>query len=53
MTNTERRELTAAELDLVAGGYTLENTMISGYSFMAPRNEIVVTKPTDCSSTPL
>jgi hypothetical protein len=38
MTDTERRELTAAELDLVGGGHTLQNTMISGYSFMAPRN---------------
>ena len=36
MTDTQRRELTAAELDLVGGG--LENAMISGYSFMAPRN---------------
>ena len=26
--NNERRELTAAELDLVAGGYTLENALI-------------------------
>ena len=32
MTDTERRELTAAELDLVTGGYTLTNTMISGYA---------------------
>ena len=30
--NNERRELTAAELDLVAGGSELENTMISGWS---------------------
>jgi hypothetical protein len=28
---SERRELTAAELDLVAGGLELENTLISNY----------------------
>jgi hypothetical protein len=31
MTNTERRELTAAEIDLVGGGVELENCMISGF----------------------
>jgi hypothetical protein len=36
MTDTERRELTAAELDLVAGGVNLQECMISG--FMARRN---------------
>jgi hypothetical protein len=39
MTDTGRKELTAAELDLVAGGFlevTLADCMISG--FMAPRN---------------
>ncbi len=30
--NNERRELSAAELDLVAGGLELENTMISGWA---------------------
>ena len=36
--NNERRELTAAELDLVAGGVApLQNTLITSY-FMAPRN---------------
>jgi hypothetical protein len=29
------RELTEAELAAVSGGYTLENTMISGYSVVA------------------
>ena len=28
MTDTERRELTAAELDLVGGGYTLQDCLI-------------------------
>jgi bacteriocin-like protein len=29
---TKTRELTEAELAAVSGGYTLENTMISGYA---------------------
>ena len=32
---TKTRELTEAELAAVSGGYTLENTMISGYSVVA------------------
>ena len=36
MTNTEREELTAAELDRVSGG--LENTLISNLKLMARRN---------------
>ena len=32
MTNTERRELTAAELDLVVGGVILENVQITSYA---------------------
>jgi hypothetical protein len=31
MSDTENRELTAAELDLVAGGLELENTLVSNY----------------------
>jgi hypothetical protein len=30
--NNERRELTAAELDLVTGGVNLQECMISGYA---------------------
>ena len=37
MTNNENRELTAAELDLVAGGYDFKDCLISSY-FMAPAN---------------
>jgi hypothetical protein len=37
MTDTERGELTAAELDLASGGYDLQNVLISGV--MAPTNE--------------
>ena len=37
MTDNERRELTAAELDLVAGGNTFQDCLISNY-FMTPRN---------------
>ena len=32
MTNTERQELTAAELDLVTGGVILENTQVTSYA---------------------
>jgi hypothetical protein len=39
MINTERRELTAAEIDLVEGGYTLQDCMISGYSLMDATNK--------------
>ena len=38
--NNERRELTAAELDRVEGGYTLQDCMISGYNLMdAPNSQ--------------
>ena len=30
--NNEHRELTAAELDLVAGGFVLENSLINNYA---------------------
>jgi hypothetical protein len=33
MTNTERRELPAAELDLVVGGVILENVQITSPTF--------------------
>jgi hypothetical protein len=39
MTKPERRELTAAEIDLVDGGNTLQDFMISGYNLMDATNK--------------
>ncbi len=48
--NNERRELTAAELDLVSGGNTFQDCMISNY-FMAPLGE-TTSAGTGNNSTP-
>ena len=37
--NNERRELTAAELDLVAGGNTFQDCMISNYFIANSRGD--------------
>ena len=34
MKNAKRRELTAAEIDVVGGGGTFENILVSGYNLM-------------------